>query len=418
MFQFTSYFAVLTLMLTPKYNRALIVLIPFMIAFCKPVFGLLDNKYVSPILLFGLMIIMALTSFREKKRVCLAAIAVTQMSLSVESILCSLCVYDILGYIPTEIYPHTWATIVYTVTLDIILWITFAFLIIVWNKLLKRKNVKSLGYFWLFPVGQILFFWSCLFRLWQDIDDYLFTNPYLIAAVVFSFVSDILMYRVLKENSRVQDMKQTISELEREMEMQLRYYDTLEAQYIEIREYKHDIRNLIASVKALSAADGADGDCAVLLDEMEKRADKMSIPVYCSDPLVNSVLWQKSAAAEKKNVKFSVIMDMSERLGMERIDTCSLLVNILDNAIDEAAKYDGGRVTLTVSRRIGLLFIEAANTTKKVISPDKKMPLTEKDGDHGHGSDIIRRIVGKYNGNYILTADGKTARAMISLSDA
>ncbi|MGN1422384.1 MAG: hypothetical protein ACI4XA_03330, partial [Oscillospiraceae bacterium] len=221
-FQFLSYFMVLTLMLTPKYKRGYIVLFPFMIAFCKPVFKLLDDRILSPLLLFGLMIFMALTAFKEKKRVCLAAIALTQLSLSPISILCTICVYDILGYVPTEIHPYTWATIVYTVTLDIIVWITFSFLIIIWNKLLKRKNVKSLGYFWLFPVGQMLFFWACLFRVWQDIDIYLTTNPYLIAAVVFSFVSDILMYRVLKENSRVQDMKQTISELEKEMEMQLR----------------------------------------------------------------------------------------------------------------------------------------------------------------------------------------------------
>lgn len=416
-FQWLSYFAILTLMLSPKIRKAYILLIPFAIAFCKPMYALLNSKYASPFVLIGLMTITVLTAFKEKKRICLAAMAASQLSLAVMGMVCSLAIHNILGYYPTEIHPYTWATIIYTIVLDILLWILFSILLLIWNKLLKRKNVKSLGYFWLFPVGQVIFFWACMFRAWDEMEQYLLTNPYLILAVTVSFVSDILMYRALKENSHVQDMKQTISQMEKEMELQFKYYDTLACQYTEIREYRHDIRNLIASAKALSFMDNSAEERNALLNEMEEKADQMIIPVYCSVPLANAVLWQKSMEAEKKNIDFTVSMDISEKFGLERIDTCSLLVNILDNAIDEAAKSENGSVSLTVSRKAGLLFIESSNNTKRIISPESDKPKSEKYGDHGHGNDIIEKIVSKYNGSYVLTADGKTAHAVISLCD-
>lgn len=141
------------------------------------------------------------------------------------------------------------------------------------------------------------------------------------------------------------------------------------------------------------------------------------MPIYCGDALVNAVLWQKSNEAKKKNIGFTVNMDKSEKLNLERIDTCSLLVNLIDNAMEEAAKHeDNSFVTVTIRRKAGLLFIETTNNTDMTIDTEDK-PKTKKTGDHGHGTDIINRIVEKYNGAYVLNADGNTARSVVSLTE-
>lgn len=328
-------------------------------------------------------------------------------------------VYNVLGYYPTEVRPYTKDAIIYTVVLDIILWINFLILLRIWNKLLKRKNTNSLGYFWLFPFGQGLFFTACLFRAWEEMDKYLLTNPYLIVAVVVALLSDFLMYHALKENSHVQEMKQTIALLENEMQLQLKYYDDLAEQYTQIREYRHDILNLLAAARTLTYTgdDISIQERDSLLSEMETKAEKMSVPIYCGDALVNAVLWQKSNEAKKKNIGFTVNMDKSEKLNLERIDTCSLLVNLIDNAMEEAAKHeDNSFVTVTIRRKAGLLFIETTNNTDMTIDTEDK-PKTKKTGDHGHGTDIINRIVEKYNGAYVLNADGNTARSVVSLTE-
>lgn len=415
-FQWLSYFAILTLMLTPKYNRALIILVPFAIAFIKPVYDLLDNKYVSPFILFGFLILTALASFREKKRICLAALAASQLVMAVLGVVCTAAVHDILGYYPTEVQPYTWETIIYIVTIDSIMWLSYALLLSVWNRLLKRKSEKSLGYFWLFPVGQILFFWACVFRAWYDMERYMLSNPYLIIAIVVSVASDILMYRAIKENNRIQEMKQSLVQLENEMKLQLKYYEALAEQYTEIREYRHDIRNLIASAKIMSWDEKSVEQQKKLITEMEQKADKMTVSIYCSDPLVNAVLWQKSRGAKSQNVDFTVCMDINEKFGMEMIDTCSLLVNILDNAIEEAAKAPHGKVGIKIVRKAGALFIDASNNTNKIMDSNDR-PTSTKLGDHGHGMIIIKKIVKKYNGSIVLSADGESAHMVVSLFD-
>lgn len=415
-FQWLSYYAVLFFMLTPKYNRLYIILIPFAIAFSKPIYPLLNNKYVSPFILFGLLILTSLICFREKKPVCLAAVAASQITLAAACVICNLVIYNILGYYPTEVLPYTWTTIIYILSIDIFLWLCYSVMLLLWNRLLKRKNTKSLAYFWLFPVGQMIFFWAYIFRAWEDIDKFILSNPYIIAAIVVSVVSDILMYKALKQNSRAQEMKQTISQLESEMKMQLKYCDALAEQYTEIREYRHDIRNLVASAKSLSLA-GKTEERDMLLDDMEERANNLYVPIYCSDPLVNAVLWQKETDAKKKNVDFTVNMDIAEQFIMEKIDICSLLTNILDNAIDEAAATEQGRVTLTVIRKAGVLFIDTQNNTNRVI--DKNVILkSQKSGNHGYGTVIIKKIAEKYNGCFTLTADGVYAHLVVSLVDS
>lgn len=418
-FQWLSYFTILTLMLTPRFNRAFIILVPFAVAFSPPVYPLLDDKYFSQYFLVAMMVITVLVCFKEKKRICIAALALSQLSLTLIALVSTSVVYNVLGYYPTEVRPYTKDAIIYTVVLDIILWINFLILLRIWNKLLKRKNTNSLGYFWLFPFGQGLFFTACLFRAWEEMDKYLLTNPYLIVAVVVALLSDFLMYHALKENSHVQEMKQTIALLENEMQLQLKYYDDLAEQYTQIREYRHDILNLLAAARTLTYTgdDISIQERDSLLSEMETKAEKMSVPIYCGDALVNAVLWQKSNEAKKKNIGFTVNMDKSEKLNLERIDTCSLLVNLIDNAMEEAAKHeDNSFVTVTIRRKAGLLFIKTTNNTDMTIDTEDK-PKTKKTGDHGHGTDIINRIVEKYNGAYVLNADGNTARSVVSLTE-
>lgn len=301
-FQWLSYFIILTLMLTPKFNRALIVLVPFAIAFSKPIYPLLNDKYVSQYFLIVMMLTTVLVCFKEKKRICIAALALSQLCMTIIALVSSSIVYNIIGYYPTEVRPYTMDALIYTIVLDIIVWITFSILLVIWNKLLKRQNSKSLGYFWLFPFGQGLFFSACLFRAWEEMNKYLLTNPYLIVAVIVAFLSDFLMYHALKENSHVQEMKQTIAILENEMQMQLKYYDDLAEQYTQIREYRHDILNLLAAARALTNYGDSISmqDRDTLLNEMEDKAEKMSLPIYCGDALVNAVLWQKSNESKRR----------------------------------------------------------------------------------------------------------------------
>ncbi|MGN1119705.1 MAG: sensor histidine kinase, partial [Oscillospiraceae bacterium] len=321
---------------------------------------------------------------------------------------------SILGYYPTEITPKTWVSVMVTAVLDLILIVVLTFVSILWNKAFRKKNIDSIGYFLLFPLGQAMFLLASIYRTALDLGGDLNDNPLLVAAMGVSAVSDVLMLVALIENDRVQNMKLRMEQLEKDMERQLQYYEALSEQFETIREYSHDIRNLVATAKALPLAENSRHDRELLIQGMEEKTDNLSVPIYCSSPLINAVLWQKSREAEKAGVALATDVRIESELNTDRVDICSLLVNLLDNAIEEAAQTCG-EVHFSISQSAGIMFFETENPSVRVIEANTPRPKTRKTGDHGHGTVILTKIAEKYGGTYALSADGKTAHAVVSL---
>lgn len=413
LFQWMMYFFSLSFFLTPKYNKYLMVLVITCIGFAPPIYKIITSDNYSFFFLVFLLLAVALTGFEEKKILCVAAVGVQQLTITVLSIVSTTVIHEILGYYPTELPVYTTVTVLYTVILDVLLFVVLEFAALIWNKALKKKNTKSMGFFLLLPLGQSLFLVACIYRAKEEMNIYLLTNPYLIAAIVFSVLSDILVYLALRDNSHLQDMRFRMEQIEQEMSMQTKYYEKLSEQYTIIREYRHDIRNLVSTVTALQqeSKGGAVGE--ELITEMNERANKLDIPIFCGNPLINTVIWQKSCEAEKAGVEFAADISIGDDMNIEKTELCSVFVNLLDNAIEEAALHKGC-VSVSSQFKSGVLFIEATNTTDKVIS-DKSKVRTSKSGNHGLGTEIIKKIAEKYNGTYVLTADGKIAKSTVSL---
>ena len=411
--QWMSYFFFLTFFLTPKYNKFIMVLIVTCIGFLPPVYKIIKTDNLSFFVLLLFLLAVALTSFQEGKIICVTAVFVQQLVTCAVCIAASTIIHEILGYYPTETAVHTPITILYVVILDVVLYVAMGFAAMIWNKVLKKKNTKSLGLFFLLPLGQALFLVSCIYRAKEEMDTYLMTNPYLVAAVVFSAISDILVYIALRDNSNLQDMRFRMEQIEQEMAMQTKYYENLSEQFAVIREYRHDIRNLVSTVLALRQDDKSNTTKDELIAEMEERSDNLDIPIYCQNTLINAVIWQKSHEAKEAGISFSVDIDICENLNIDKTDCCSVFVNLLDNAIEEAGR-NSGFVSIRSAYKSGILFIETINTTDKIISKSSKVH-TSKSGNHGLGVEIIKKIAEKYNGTYVLSADGEIAKSSVSL---
>ena len=415
-FQWVSYFVIISAFLTPKYNRALIILIPSVIGLLPPVYKLLLDKDTGTFMMIGMLTVVALTAFKEKKRICLFAVAVEQLGIGFMAVVTTTMVYDILGYYPTEIFPYTWVSVIYTVILDILLYCCFGFILFIWNRHLRHRHIKSVGYFWMFPFGQMMFFFACVYRAWQDMGTYLLSNRILIIALIISAISDIILYFGLKQNDRVQDMERSMAEMEKQMQAQLEYYDSLTEKFAEIREYRHDINNIVAVAESLLNEDISRSDGEAMISEIKERAAKTTVPMFCSNPIINTVIWQKQQEAGQLGIEFSAEIDSGESFPFDKIDICSLFANLLDNAIREASGCEKGFVRLSAGRKSGVVFVTAENSSRREIKQGAKPKTTKKSGSfHGSGLDIIEKITKKYNGVFTLSAEKGTAVASAAL---
>ena len=89
--------------------------------------------------------------------------------------------------------------------------------------------------------------------------------------MVLSIAADILMYRALMQNTKTQELTQKLNDMQHEMDMQLQYYDGLADKMREIREYRHDINNLIEVTESLLRRKTTSEDGRMLLEELKEK---------------------------------------------------------------------------------------------------------------------------------------------------
>ena len=93
---------------------------------------------------------------------------------------------------------------------------------------------------------------------------------------------------------------------------------------------------------------------------------------------------------------------------MEDVDLCSLISNILDNAIEGTG--ENGYIELTIRKDLDSdgTMLDCTNTYKNKLRLIKgEYRSTKVESGHGYGIRIIRNLAKKYKGNAKIFADNK-----------
>ena len=322
--------------------------------------------------------------------------------------------FNVFGYAAVQMKVKTWACVFQALVLDSIFAIVLSLIIIIWRKKINHYPIKSMSLFIFFPISQAV---SIAGYFFQGKDVIVvtnpFENPFTMISLVLYVVSDIFMFFALRENSKLEQTRRQLAEMENEMSMQMRYYESVNRRYIEMREYRHDIKNLVAAAE-ISIRSGAAAEGIALIDELKDRSESLKIPVYCNNAIVNAVLWEKQRECTEAGIDFVVNIPPEEEVAMEKSDACSLFANLLDNAIRAAKKTSTPFVSVSCRSEIGMFFLEVKNSSEQVFGADE-LPEGRDDGEHhGCGMKIVRRISVKYNGSFSISSDGEKAAAYFS----
>ncbi len=413
-----EYCGLLILLLTPKYNP-LLPLISFTVIGVT-LNNILANffadngllSFAAFVTIFGITVTVF---FKDALKIKIFAVLTVILYTLLVDMIFSAYTISTLGYYPFKVTPMTWAAVWYTIEADIFYAICSIPIIVIWNKKIKKYNPKSIGLFILFPAGQTIFIAACTYPTWfMESDFKVFDNPFMLLAVIISLISDVLMFTALRDNDNLYRTRSRVAEMEKQMELQLQYYDSLADKFTEIREYRHDINNLVSIAEAL-INDRSSESSKTFIGEMKEKALNMSVPLFCENSIVNAVLWKKQQEARESGLEFTAMVERAEVFPIDRIDLCSLLANLLDNAIREASKQQNGFVRVAIGRKHGLLILHVSNSTSREHHESKNYPKSTKNGDHGHGMEIAEKTAKKYNGKFVFKAHDGIANAIVSL---
>ena len=190
-----------------------------------------------------------------------------------------------------------------------------------------------------------------------------------------------------------------------------------------LRVLRHEVKNQYAYIKML--LDQGDYERAKeFFGEMSMRANPTFLHVNSGNRLVDDIVNLELSRATAAGVDLDSRIAVPAELPYEEIDLASVLMNLLDNAIEACADVDPGErnVRLSLVADGGTLMVVVSNPSAR--APHKAasgggLRTTKRDSElHGYGTGIVRKIAEKYDGvaDFSFDSGTFTAKVMLALS--
>lgn len=190
-----------------------------------------------------------------------------------------------------------------------------------------------------------------------------------------------------------------------------------------LRRLRHEVKNQYAYIRMLLEQKEYDR-AEQFFGEMSMRANPTFSWVSSGNDLVDDIVNLEVSKARAAGVEISPRIAVPAELPYEEIDLCSLVMNLLDNAIEACDGLPDGEknVRLGIVADQGALVVTVANPSAKPPTYDEHGALLTTKGSrerHGYGTSIIRAVAEKYDGAADFSHDGGefVARVMLALPE-
>ena len=195
--------------------------------------------------------------------------------------------------------------------------------------------------------------------------------------------------KALQQQTLLQDMKLSESALSQMQETSA-----------QMKELRHELGNHFVYIETLVEQKQYD-ELKSYLRKIEQWAEETSQTVSTANPVVNAIINQKLSYARSLGIatQATVVLPM-EALPLDDLTLCSLLGNLLNNAIDACRGQKDPLIHIDIHPLKSYLVVHIENSvTGDVLKNNPHLRSTKEDAaNHGIGLRVTRRIVEEHNG--------------------
>jgi hypothetical protein len=216
---------------------------------------------------------------------------------------------------------------------------------------------------------------------------------FVVFLIIFAFV--IYLSQRLIEEIKTAENRKFIGLHNEELEINYKKLNCLYAQNSKnFHEFNHHISIMKSYVKNKDY-ESLNG----YLSNLDMNTEHGKI-FHTGNSVIDVVLNINNQEMEDNNISFDTNLQISENINIPKPDLCSLLANILENAIEAEKKTEAQRnIKLSIETKGNMLFISATNSAAS--NPELNNFNSVKKGNHGWGMKIIKEIAEKYNGEVL-----------------
>lgn len=193
-------------------------------------------------------------------------------------------------------------------------------------------------------------------------------------------------------------------------EMQKIYYNTLLDKEEETKKFRHDISSHLVCILELAEKNG-DDYVVDYIKKLESRLDNIVKKVYYTGNNIADILINYYLSKINSNVKVVMNGYLNEEVGINATDMCTILSNLLKNAVEEVNRTDKeSHINISFSKGKQYVAIEIENSKSTVISSKWSKEENEK---HGYGLKNVNDVVKQNNGSIEIQQDKQTFRVKV-----
>lgn len=278
--------------------------------------------------------------------------------------------------------------------------------LLLWKKRKGEFLPVSLHITFLLPLSQFLLMAGAHYILAEKSFDrplVRFSNYFIILGTILLIPADIQLYRVIRANSEKERLAAQLEVMKQQAQRELEYYDSVNEKILETRKIRHDFQNQLQTAYQVFLSGSADSreQAVRLLHQLKLRIDEAAPSYFCPNMIVNAVLAEKSRKAKLENIAFETDVQLPADISIEEVDLCSVFANLLDNAIQAAAKAPNEKtVSVRSWVRAGYCIVKVTNSLGQGAEdlPENTRRRKKESSIHGYGLLILDSIAKRYHG--------------------
>lgn len=198
-----------------------------------------------------------------------------------------------------------------------------------------------------------------------------------------------------------------LNRLNNQYQMTNQYLNDLTQFHRQVTKYQHDFNNHLLIINNLINLDV--NQAKDYLKQLSNDAKAIKTVINCNNQYLNIIFNQK--ISQNPDLNFEIEIMINDQLNIDK-KICSLLLNLIDNAINAAKLTLDKRISIKIVGKAKMLLIEISNSVKEKVDIAKiKTHSTRK------GLLIIEEIVNDHQGmmEYQSSDDLLTCKIMINL---
>ena len=190
--------------------------------------------------------------------------------------------------------------------------------------------------------------------------------------------------------------KRSAELLDKQLDMQAKYYEKIDEMTTDIRKFRHDYKNHMHCLKSLLSKQKID-DALEYLDSISSNPTMNKTSFKSGNTIADAILNDKAAIAAQENFRLNFSGVISEKVSA--FDICTILSNALDNSIEACRRLKEGEeryidVNCILKNDMQMICISNPSDTD---DPELKTTKENKN-EHGFGLYNIKKTVDALDG--------------------